>query len=336
MSFIWPPMLLSLLLLPLGVALYVRLQRRQRRLAASYGSLGLVQEAAGRRLGGRRHVPPALFLLGLTLLAVALARPQTVLSLPKVEGTVILAFDVSGSMAADDLKPTRMEAAKAAARAFVQRQPRTVQIGVVAFSDSGFSVQAPTNDQDAILAAIDRLAPARGTSLANGILVSLNTIAAADGRQTPRLYSNLTPTPTPTPTPVPKGTYAPAAIVLLTDGENTAPPNPLAAAQVAADRGVRIDTVGIGSAAGATLHVEGFAVRTRLDEATLQQIAQLTDGAYYSAEDEQDLRAIYENLGSRLVSKPELTEVTSMLAGAGLLALLAGGACSLLWFSRLP
>src|SRR5437868_1433732 len=106
--------------------------RRQRRLAASYGSLGLVQEAAGRRLGGRRHVPPALFLLGLTLLAVALARPRTVLSLPKVEGTVILAFDVSGSMAADDLKPTRMEAAKAAARAFVRRQPRTVQIGVVA------------------------------------------------------------------------------------------------------------------------------------------------------------------------------------------------------------
>ena len=336
MSFIWPPMLLSLLLLPLGVALYVRLQRRRRRLAASYGSLGLVQEAAGRRLGGRRHVPPALFLLGLTLLAVALARPRTVLSLPKVEGTVILAFDVSGSMAADDLKPTRMEAAKAAARAFVQRQPRTVQIGVVAFSDGGFSVQAPTNVQEAILAAIDRLAPARGTSLANGILASLNTIAAADGRQTPRLYSNLTPTPTPTPTPVPKGTYAPAVIVLLTDGENTAPPNPLAAAQVAADRGVRIDTVGIGSAAGATLHVEGFAVRTRLDEATLQQIAQLTDGAYYSAEDEQDLRAIYENLGSRLVSKPELTEVTSMLAGAGLLALLAGGACSLLWFSRLP
>src|SRR5947208_5814163 len=258
MSFIWPPMLLSLLLMPLGVALYLRLQRRRRRLAASYGSLGLVQEAAGRRLGGRRHVPPALFLLGLTLLAIALARPQTVLSLPKVEGTVILAFDVSGSMAADDLKPTRMEAAKAAARAFVQRQPRTVQIGVVAFSDSGFSVQAPTNDQEAILAAIDRLAPARGTSLANGILASLNTIAAADGRQTPRLYSNLTPTPTPTPTPVPKGTYAPAVIVLLTDGENTAPPNPLAAAQVAADRGVRIDTVGIGSAAGATLRVEGF------------------------------------------------------------------------------
>ena len=338
MSFIWPVMLALLLLIPLGVALYMRVGlHRVARLGALAG-LAVAPSAQGRVRGirVRRRITAGLFVLGSAAMIVALARPQAVVSVPKLEGIVILAFDVSGSMAADDLKPTRMEAAKAAARAFVQRQPRTVQIGVVAFSDSGFSVQAPTNDQEAILAAIDRLAPARGTSLANGILASLNTIAAADGRQTPRLYSNLTPTPTPTPTPVPKGTYAPAVIVLLTDGENTAPPNPLAAAQVAADRGVRIDTVGIGSAAGATLHVEGFAVRTRLDEATLQQIAQLTDGAYYSAEDEQDLRAIYENLGSRLVSKPELTEVTSMLAGAGLLALLAGGACSLLWFSRLP
>src|SRR5437762_1948965 len=180
MSFIWPPMLLSLLLLPLGVALYVRLQRRRRRLAASYGSLGLVQEAAGRRLGGRRHVPPALFLLGLTLLAVALARPRTVLSLPKVEGTVILAFDVSGSMAADDLKPTRMEAAKAAARAFIERQPASVQIGVVAFSDGGLSVQAPSNQQADVLAAISRLTPTRGTSVGQGILASLKVIAAQE------------------------------------------------------------------------------------------------------------------------------------------------------------
>ncbi len=135
---------------------------------------------------------------------------------------------------------------------------------------------------------------------------------------------------------MPKGTYTPAAIVLLTDGESNIPPNPLAAAQVAADRGVRIYTVGIGSAAGTTLHIEGFNVHTRLDEATLRQISQLTDGAYYNAEDEQDLRAIYENLGSQLVVKPERTEVTSLFAGAGLLVLLLGGACSLLWFGRLP
>ena len=180
MSFIWPAMLLLLLLIPLCIVLYVRLQRRRRRFAASYGNLGLMQAAAGaaqrRSLGARRHIPPALFLVGLTILMIALARPQTVVSLPREEGTVILAFDVSGSMAADDLKPTRMEAAKAAARDFVQRQPRSVQIGVVAFSDSGFAVQVPTNDQEAILASINRLTPQRGTLLGQGILASLKTI----------------------------------------------------------------------------------------------------------------------------------------------------------------
>src|SRR5690349_10705423 len=169
MSFIWPAMLFLLLLVPLGVSLYIRLQRQRRRALVSYGSLGFVQAAAGRQLSWRRHIPPALFLVSLTILLLALARPQAVLSLPRVEGTVILAFDISGSMAADDLKPTRMEAAKVAARDFVQRQPSTVQIGVVAFSDGGLNVQEPTNDRDAVLAAINRLAPARGTSLANGI-----------------------------------------------------------------------------------------------------------------------------------------------------------------------
>jgi Ca-activated chloride channel family protein len=336
MSFIWPAMLVLLLLIPLFVVLYIMLQRRRRRFVASYGNLGLVQEAAGRRLGIRRHIPPALFLLSLTILIVALARPQTVVSLPRIEGTVILAFDVSGSMAADDLKPTRMEAAKAAARDFVQRQPLTVQIGVVAFSDSGLAVQVPANDQDAILAAINRLTPTRGTSLANGILISLNTIAVAEAGQVTHFYSNLTPTPAPTPTPVPKGTYTSGVIVMLTDGENTVSPDPLAAAQTAADRGVRIFTVGIGSAAGTTLHVNGFTVHTQLDEAMLQHISQLTDGVYYNAENEEDLRTIYDNLNPQLVIKPEKTEVTSILAGASLLVFLIGGAFSLRWFSRLP
>jgi len=336
MSFIWPVMLLGLVSIPLFVVLYIRMQQRRRRIAAAYGSLGLVQEAAGRRPGLRRHVPPALFLIGLTILIVALARPHTVVSLPRIEGTIILAFDVSGSMAADDVTPTRMEAAKAAARDFVQRQPPAVQIGVVAFSDSGFAVQVPTNEPDAILAAINRLTPERGTSLANGILVSLNTIAAVDAGQAPSLYTNLAPTPASTPTPVPAGTHAPAVIVLLTDGENTTSPDPFAAAQTAADRGVRIHTIGIGSAAGSILHLDGFTVHTQLDEAMLQYIAQLTGGDYFNAETQQDLRAIYDNLDLQLVIKPEKTEVTSIFAVASILILLIGGTLSLLWFSRLP
>jgi Ca-activated chloride channel family protein len=337
MSFIWPTMLLLLLLVPLGVGLYVRLQQRRRRLAASYGTLGFVQQAAGRRLGARRHIPPALFLIGLTILVIALARPQAVVSLPRIEGTVILAFDISGSMAADDLKPTRMEAAKVAARDFVQRQPLTVQIGVVGFSDNGFAVQAPTNNQDAILATINRLTPQRGTSLGQGILASLKAIAVANGPpQAPRLYSNLTPTPTSVPTPVPQGTHASAVIVLLTDGENNENPDPLVAAQAALDRGVRIYTVGIGSAAGTTLHVNGFTVHTRLDEEMLQQISQITDGVYYNAQNQQELRTIYDNLNPQLVIKPEKLELTSIFAGASTLVLLIGGTFSLLWFSRLP
>lgn len=334
MSFIWPTMLISLLLIPLLVGLYLRLQRRRQQMAARYGGFGLMQ-AAGQSLGWRRHLPPALFLSGLTLLLLATARPETVVSLPRIEGTVILAFDVSGSMAADDLKPNRMEAAKTAAQVFIEHQPATVQIGVVAFSDGGFMVQSPTNDQDAILTTIERLAPERGTSLGQGIFASLNTIAA-DADQAPPFDPDATTEAAVTPTPVPPGTFTPAVIVLLTDGENWDEPDPLEAAQAAADRGVRIHTIGIGSVAGATLQVEGFTVFTQLNESLLQQIAKITDGTYYNAENEEELQAIYENLDPQLVIKPEKMEVTSVFAGASMLILLIGGAFSLLWFGRVP
>ncbi len=335
MSFIWPAMLIWLLAVPLFVILYLRMQRRRKRLAASYGSMGLAL-VAGRGLGRRRHVPIVLFLIGLTILLIALARPQAVVSLPRIEGIVMLTFDVSGSMAADDLKPTRMEAAKEAARAFVQSQPPSVQIGVVSFSDSGFTVQVPTNDQAAVLATIDRLKPERGTSLANGILVSLDAIAAAQAGDTSSYYTNLTLTPTPSPTPMPRGMYTSAVIVLLTDGENTTSPDPIEAAQTAADRGVRIHTVGIGSAAGSILKIEGYSIRSQLDEAMLQQISRITDGTYYNAESEQELRAIYDHLNPQLVIKPEEMEVTSILAGLSIIILLIGATFSLMWFSRLP
>ena len=329
MSFIWPVMLLTLFLMPLFVGLYLWLQQRRRRLVANYGTLGFLQEATGRRLGWRRHIPPTLFLTGLALLSVAMARPEMVVHLPRLEGAVILAFDVSGSMAADDLQPTRMEAAKAAARKFVEQQPPGVLVGVVAFSDSGFAVQTPTDDQEAILSTIDRLTPQLGTSLANGIFASLNTLAA-ETEPTSHLYSNLTPTPTPPPT---AGT---AVIVLLTDGENNETPDPLAAAQAAADRGVRIHTVGIGSAAGTTLNIDGFTVHTQLNEALLRRISELTGGSYYNAENEAELVTIYQNLDTQLVIKPEKMEITSIFAGASILVLMMGGTFSLLWFSRWP
>ncbi len=335
MSFMWPVALFSLFSVPVLIALYIVLQRRRRRIVAQYGNLGFLQPTIGGRIGLRRHLPSVVLLAGLSILMLASARPETEVNLPRIEGTVILAFDVSGSMAATDMQPTRMEAAKAAARDFVQHQPPNVQIGIVAFSDSGFSVQPPTNDKDAVLSSINRLTPQRGTSLANGILVSLKAIATNDEQST-HFYSNLTPEPTVAPTAVPQGQYSSSVIVLLTDGENNEQPDPADAARAAADRGVRVYTVGLGSPVGTTLHVNGFTVHTQLDEASLQQIAQTTGGTYYNATSAQDLSKIYGNLDPELVVKPEKIEVTSIFAGASAAVLLIGGLLSLLWFSRLP
>jgi Ca-activated chloride channel family protein len=335
-SFIWPPMLLALALVPLGILAYREIERRRRRRAAEQGSLGLAQTAIRRPLGVRGRIPAVLCVVGFVILAVAMARPQAAVSLPHTEGTVILAFDVSASMAADDLKPTRMDAAKAAAKDFVMRQPAGVVIGIVAFSDAGLSVQVPSSDQAAVIASIDRLTPARGTSLGQGILASLNAVAQAESDTPPDYYSNRSFAPSPSPSAVPAGSHGSAVIVLLSDGENTESPDPIAAAQTAADQGIRIDTVGIGSAAGTTLDLNGFKVHTQLDEATLQQVAQITGGTYYSADDEAQLHAIYDSLDTRLVVKSEQIEITGLLAGASILLLVAGGVTSLAWLGRLP
>ncbi len=335
-SFIWPAMLLLLLALPAALALYLRLQARRRRLAAAFGQAGLRAGTPGGRADWRQHAPPALFLAALALLVVALARPQAAVGLPRLEGTVVLVMDVSGSMAADDLEPTRLEAAKAAAQEFVRNQPPGVQIGVVAFSDNGFAVQAPTDDQAALLAALDRLTPQRGTSLAQGLLAALSVLAADAEQTAPRLYTNREPAPPVTPTPVPAGTYTSAVIVLMSDGENNENPDPAAAARAAADRGVRVYTAGLGSAEGTMLEVNGFTVFTQLDEARLQEIAQLTDGAYYRAEDAEALRAVYEDIARTWVTRTDEMEVTALLAGAGLLLLLIGAGLSLWWSGHLP
>lgn len=335
MTFIWPVMLVSLLVLPLLMALYVALGRRRQRRLANFGRTGLAP-AGKAKLGARRHLPTIFFFIGMALMLFSLARPEAVLSLPRQQGTVVLAFDVSGSMAAKDMQPTRMEAAKAAARAFVEKQPATVQVGVVSFSESGFQAQVPTNDKDAIFMAINRLAPTRGTSLANGILAGLDAIEKSlQGEQT-NFYSNATPEATPEPTPMPAGRFASAAMVLLTDGENTVRPDPMIAVEEAMKRGVRIYTIGVGSPEGETLNIEGFSVHTQLDEPALQAIAQATSGEYFNARSEEDLRKIYDALGSQFVVKAEETEITFAFAGLGLLSLLIGAALSLWWFGRVP
>jgi Ca-activated chloride channel family protein len=255
---------------------------------------------------------------------------------PKLEGTVILTFDVSGSMAADDVQPTRMEAAKAAAREFVNSQPQNVSIGVVAFSDGGITVQQPTSERNDTLATIDRLVPRRGTSVGNGILVALNTIVVSEGGKSFLNTDTLTDPSTETPSAPPEGWYPSAVIVLLSDGENNQDPDPVAVSDLAANLGVRVYTIGVGTPEGKPLKIEGFTVVSRLDEATLQAVADNTGGQYYKAASEDDLKRVYSDLQPKLSIKPEDIEITSLFAGVGMLLFLLAGALSLLWFGRVP
>ncbi len=340
MQFQWPTMLLSLLLIPALIVAYILIQRRRTRYALKYASLSLVREALGRGPGWRRHLPAILFLVGLTAMLFALARPYSVVTLPAQEGTVILTMDSSGSMRADDMKPSRLDAAKNAARAFVEKQPEGVKIGVVSFSDSAFLVQAPTADRTAVIDAIRRLTPQRGTAIGSALLTSVDALfqdaEIEGGAPAPLGRDQPTPTPMPTPTPLPKGVYEPAIIVLLSDGESNRGPRPLdVVAQVAA-RGVRVYTIGIGSAEGVILRNQGRSMRVRLDETTLKRIAEATDGAYFNASTASDLQKIYENLSTHLVFRKEETEITALFTGLAAVLLLAGGALSLLWLNRLP
>jgi Ca-activated chloride channel family protein len=329
MSFIWPLMLITLIFIPLLIGIYFRLLRRRQQITANLGALGIVQNSSGRELGKRRHAPPTLYLLGLTFLMIGLARPEMIVNIPRTEGTVILAFDVSNSMAADDLEPTRIGAAKEAARVFVENQPRSISVGVVAFSNGGLVVQQPTNDQAAILTAIERLSPQGGTSLGQGIFTSLNAIAGEAIAIDETALEEGAPA-------IDIGYYPSAVVLLLSDGENTRPPEPLEITQLAAEAGVRIYPVGIGSPEGAVLQIDGFNILTQLNETTLEEIASLSNGQYYYAEDKDSLVEIYKNIDLQLTIKEEMTEVTSVMAGISMLLLLIGGVLSLIWFGRVP
>lgn len=329
MSFLWPKALWLLLAVPLLVIGYRDLLARRRRVAVELGSLSTLQTGAGKPIGRKRYVPPILFLIGVTFLLVGLARPEMNLDLPKREGTVILAFDTSNSMIADDLQPTRLQAAKRAALEFVDSQPSTIKLGVVAFSSAAFEVQTPTDVKDDVRTAIRRLRPDGGTSLGNAILTSLNAIKGKPLEIDPEALAN--------------GAGADAveflgssAVVLLTDGENTAQLDPLAVTQVAADAGVRIYTIGIGSEGGAVVQIDGFSVATRLDEALLKEIADLSGGTYFRAEDAKSLNEIYGAIDLQLTIRGEDTEVTAIFAGIGLLFFLIAGALSMVWFGRVP
>ena len=341
MSWQWPELLWTLLLLPLLVAAYLWLLNRRRKNAVRFASVALVKQAMGRGPGWRRHLPPALLLLAVAVLLLASARPMARLKLPSQQETIVLAMDVSGSMRATDVQPNRLIASQEAAKAFVAGLPRSVRIGVVSFAGTAAVVQAPTFSREDVVAAIDRFQLQRGTAIGSGIVLSLATLFPDDGIDLSQITGQRAMPPAPGEkkekkpfTPVEPGSFGSAAVILLTDGQRTTGPDPLEAARMAAERGIKVFTVGIGTKAGEIIGFEGWSMRVRLDEETLKNIANLTRGNYFYAGTAEDLKQVYQGLSSRLVVETKETEISALFALAGaLLALLAGG-LSVWWFGR--
>src|SRR5437868_24630 len=332
MTFIWPGFLLLLGLVPLSIAVYIWALRRQR-VGLRYSSLALVRAALPRYSHLRRHLPFALFLLAVSGLVVALARPVQIVSVPTGQATIMLSLDVSGSMRQNDIQPTRIEAAQAAALSFIQRQKAGTQIGIVAFAGYAELVQPPTTDQDALRSAVESLTLARGTAIGSGILAALDAIAAIDPNVAPPTTDPSNPSEA---TPVPKGAYVPHIIVLLTDGVSNAGPDPLDAAQQAADRGIRVYTIGFGTPNGSDNFDPGFfggggqqpgsspfgggrqfgggggggGFRRGIDDVTLKQIATMTDASYHEASSADELLQVFQNLPTYLISKHLVSEIS--------------------------
>jgi Ca-activated chloride channel family protein len=350
MKFLWPQMLLWLAAVPAFVAAYVWWLRRRKKGAVRYPSLALVKAALGPRDRIRRHIPPVLLLLSLATMVVAIARPTAMVTLPSQQQTIILAIDVSLSMGATDVEPNRITAAQAAAKSFVEAHPPNARIGLVAFGASASLVQPPTQDKETLLAAIDGFQLQRGTATGSALYVALATLFPDAGidvaslavpggfwRGTPERGRKLDPTGKGEPKklePVPPGSYNNAVVILMSDGRRTTGPDPLDAARMAADRGLRVFTVGFGTAAGAMIGFEGWSAYVRLDEETLKAVADITRGEYFYAGTAADLTKVYQSLNSRLILERKSLEITSLFAAAAAVLVLVSLTLSLIWFNR--
>ncbi len=344
MDFEWSSLLFLLLLLPVPVVVYVWSMRRRRRSGVRYSSLALVRDAEPGSSRLRRHLPFALFVAALAALIFAMARPVAVVAVPTNQTTIILTIDVSGSMCSSDIPPSRLQAAEAAATSFINSQSSATRFGIVAFSSFAEVVQAPTSDRTALIEALDSLATGRRTAIGDGILASIDAISEID----PAVARSQTDSSTGVaPAPVPKGDYAPDIVVLLTDGANNTGTDPLAAAQQAADRGVRVYTIGFGTANGGAMSPTcapqyvgrepgggGFGggggggggayggggggnFPRGIDEATLKEIAAITGGTYHPASTAAELDSVFANLPTNLITKHEVTEVSFVFVGLG-------------------
>jgi len=345
-SFAWPQAFWLALLLPVLLAVYAAILDRKRKSAVRYANLAMVKEAMGAGARIRRHVPPALLLLALAVLIVAMARPTATVTLPTQKQTIIMALDASGSMRAKDVEPSRLVAMQNAAKQFVADASPKTKIGIVVFAATATLVQPPTDDREALVAAIDRIQLQRATATGSGLIVSLATIfpdAGFDvsdalfgrGMRNAPVGDERRKDPRKDFKPVEPGSYNNAAVILLTDGQRTTGPDPIEVAKLAADRGVRVYTVGFGTTSGEIIGFEGWSFRVRLDEETLKTVALMTRGEYFYAGTANDLKKVYQSLNARLSLEKKETEVTALLSGVAALFAMASGLLSLLWFNRI-
>ena len=347
MTFLWPQFLWLMLALPLLILAYLWLLRRKKKLTLRYANLSIVKEAMGKGMGVRRHIPPMLFLLAIAAMLFAASRPFAVITLPSTQETIILAMDVSGSMRATDVKPNRLVASQNAAKAFLAELPRNIKVGIVAFAGSAQVVQPPTLSREDLVTAIDKFQMQRATAIGSAIVVSLAELFPDHGIDLQALtYGNTKPRGVAIDQggakkdkkefqPVAPGSYNSAAIILLTDGQRTTGIDTMEATKMAADRGVRIYTVGVGTVEGETIGFEGWSMRVRLDEATLKAVAQATQAEYFYAGTAESLKKIYEKLSSRLTVEKKETEISGLLALVAAALALVSATLSLLWFNRI-
>jgi Ca-activated chloride channel homolog len=351
-SFLSPGYLWLLCFVPIAIGLYFLLLHRRKRVAVRYGNFGMLKRALGSGSQIRRHIPPALFLIAIALMILAIARPAAVMNVSSHKSTVMLTMDVSGSMRATDVKPSRVQAMQAAAKSYISQQPKETRIGIVAFASSAFLVQSPTTDRTSLNAAIDRFQLQRGTAVGSGILTSLATLFpdedfsvnpfANRGDALDPAFNGLLNQGTPLgetvkkqPVLVAPGSDKSAVIILLTDGATNAGPDPIEAARQAANHGVRVFTVGFGTTGGDVVGFGGRRWRAQLDEPSLKRIADITRAQYYKASSAEELQAVYKLLSTSVVTETKETEITSYFTALAAFMVLVSAGLSLFWFSRI-
>lgn len=320
MSFATPMLLWSLLLIPIVLVAYLIAQRRRIKYAARFTNLDLLTNVVDASPGRRRHLPAALAILSLAALLLALARPQTVVAVPREDATVVLTMDSSFSMSATDVAPTRLEAAQSAASDFLDGLPERFRVGLVSFASSASVLQEPTDDREDVRASLNSLDSALGTAIGDAILRSVELAPESTADSTPG-----------------EPTFS---VLLLSDGANSTGSDPLEAIEVAKEAGIAIYTIALGTQSGTVELTDesGYAqtVPVPPDPETLRQIAEETGGRFFEAPTEADLQAVYDELGSQVAYEQDERELTAAFAGAGAALLLLGGTLSVLWFGRIP